>query len=283
MSQFANLLRSTVEIPVGAKISIRVVGNTDGYDGHCLRAYSYFGDQMPDIDPDSVESINSIDGRYKDLRGESKTPTFLLTYGGTYIGIMQQLNWSLEKAQSVETKYHDLYKVSDDWVKDRLQEATQHGYVTVAFGLRVRTPLLKQVILGTSRTPYEAEAEGRTAGNALGQSWGLLNNRSASEFMGKVRASEHRLVIRPCAHIHDAQYYMIPDDLAPLAYVNEHLVKAVQWQDHPDIWHDEVKLGGEVSVFFPDWSRELEIPNGADQDLIASLCIKHYEDMNPPI
>lgn len=33
---------------------------TDGYDGHCLRAYAYFGDQMPDIDPTSVASINSI-------------------------------------------------------------------------------------------------------------------------------------------------------------------------------------------------------------------------------
>jgi len=33
---------------------------TDGYDGHSLRAYGYFGDQMPDIDPTSVDSINSI-------------------------------------------------------------------------------------------------------------------------------------------------------------------------------------------------------------------------------
>ncbi len=49
---------------------------TDGYDGHCLRAYAYFGEQMPDIDPDVVASINSIEKKYKDLRGESKAPTF---------------------------------------------------------------------------------------------------------------------------------------------------------------------------------------------------------------
>ena len=48
----------------------------DGFDGHCLRAYAYFGDQMPDIDPNSVESINSIEKKYKDLRSESKAPTF---------------------------------------------------------------------------------------------------------------------------------------------------------------------------------------------------------------
>lgn len=52
---------------------------TDGYDGHCLRAHAYFGNQMPDIDPTSVESINSIEDLYPDLRQMSKAPTFLLT------------------------------------------------------------------------------------------------------------------------------------------------------------------------------------------------------------
>lgn len=30
-------------------ISIEYIGKTEGYDGHCLRAYSYFGSKMPDI------------------------------------------------------------------------------------------------------------------------------------------------------------------------------------------------------------------------------------------
>lgn len=34
---------------------------------------------MPDIDPTSVESINSIEDLYPDLRQMSKAPTFLLT------------------------------------------------------------------------------------------------------------------------------------------------------------------------------------------------------------
>ena len=58
MSQFATLNRSTLEIPAGAKVrSIKKVGNTDGYDGHCLRAFSYFGEEMPDIEmaPESAE------------------------------------------------------------------------------------------------------------------------------------------------------------------------------------------------------------------------------------
>jgi DNA polymerase-1 len=145
------------------------------------------------------------------------------------------------------------------------------GYVTVAFGLRVRTPLLKQVIRGTSKTPYEAEAEGRTAANSLGQSFCLLNSRAGAEFMGKVRTSEHKLSVRPCAHIHDAQYMLVKDDLDVVLYVNEHLVKAVQWQEHPDIWHDEVKLGGELSLFWPSWADEIVVPNHVTEEDLISL------------
>ena len=199
----------------------------------------------------------------------------LLTYGGTYRNLMKNCGLHEEKAKMIEKRYHDLYQESDKWVQDRLTEASQTGYVEVAFGLRVRTPLLHQVIRGLKRTPYEAEAEGRTAGNALGQSWCLLNSRAASEFMGKVRTSKYRLDIRPCAHIHDAQYYLIRDNIDTILYTNKHLVKAVQWQEDPLIQHDEVKLGGELSIFYPDWSKELTIPNEVSEQQLLSLVQKH--------
>lgn len=246
---------------------------TDGYDGHSLRAYAYFGDLMPDI-VDTIESINSIQKKYKALRGESKAPTFALTYQGTYHTLMANCGFSEKKAKDVETKYHELYKVSDAWVQDKLDEASKTGYVIAAFGLRVRTPLLKQVVTGNSKTPYEAKAEGRSAGNALGQSWCLLNSRASVEFMRKVRTSKERLNIRPCAHIHDAQYYMIRDNIDTVMYVNEHLVKAVQWQEHPDIAHEEVKLGGELSIFWPNWTKEIGIPNYASKEQIFEIVEK---------
>lgn len=248
---------------------------TDGYDGHSLRAYAYFGEQMPDIE-DTVESINSIQHKYKSLRSDSKAPTFLLTYGGTYMGLMKNCGFSEEKAKLTEKRYHDLYVVSDAWVQAKLDEAAKTGYVTAAFGLRVRTPLLAQVLRGTCKTPYEAEAEGRTAGNALGQSWCLLNNRAGSEFMRKVRTSEFRLDIRPCIHIHDAQYFMIRDNMDTLQYTNKHLVEAVNWQDHPDIAHPEVGLGGELSLFYPTWANEIEIPNHATPDEVHQIIQKAF-------
>lgn len=243
---------------------------TDGYDGHSLRAYAYFGDQMPGI-IDTVASINSIAKLYKAFRQDSKAPTFALTYQGTFITLMKNCGFSEAKAKDVEAKYKDLYKVSIDWISEKLTEASKTGYVTVAFGLRVRTPLLEQVIRGTSKTPYEAEAEGRTAGNAAGQSWCLLNSRSSSQFMKGVRKSQFREDIRICSQIHDAAYFMIRDDIRPLAYTNKHLVEAVQWQEHPDIQHDQVKLGGELSIFYPSWAEELEIPNGVSNTEIETL------------
>lgn len=59
---------------------------TDGYDGHCLRAYSYHKEAMPDITKaieenpeDKVSIINSIKEKYKGIRQSSKAPTFALT------------------------------------------------------------------------------------------------------------------------------------------------------------------------------------------------------------
>jgi DNA polymerase-1 len=244
---------------------------TEGYDGHCLRAYSYFTERMPDIDPDSVESINTIETRYPDERQDSKGPTFALTYQGTFMTLVAKFGFSTAMAKQIEQRYHELYRVSDEWVQAKLEEASKTGYITAAFGLRVRTPLLAQVIVGNRKTPTEAAAEGRTAGNALGQSWCLLNTRASVEFLRIVRASKYRTRIRPIAHIHDAQYFIIDDDIEVLMFVNQHLVKAVEWQDHPDIWHDTVKLGGELSVFYPSWANEIGIPNGAAKEQILNI------------
>ena len=218
-----------------------------------------------------VARINSIDGLYKNERQLSKAPTFALTYQGTWKTLVKNCGFTVTMAKQVEGRYQELYVVSIQWVQDKLNQAAKVGYVTGAFGLRVRTPLLHQVIRGNRRTPYEAEAEGRTAGNALGQSWCLLNSRACSEFMAKVRTSRHRLTIRPCAQIHDAQYYLIQDDLDPLMFTNEHLVKAVNWNDHPDIYQPEVGLGGELSIFYPDWSNEIAVPNDITEQGLIDL------------
>jgi DNA polymerase-1 len=294
-SKYAKLIKSCIEAPPGwvfcgldfASLEDRISAlttkdpeklkvYTDGFDGHAMRAFAYWGDQMPGIQ-NTVQSINSMAEKthaYYHFRQDSKAPTFALTYQGTFKTLMVNCGFSKEKAQAVEAAFKNLYKVSIEWVSGKLDKAAQDGYVTAAFGLRVRTPLLAQVIRGNRSTPHEAEAEGRTAGNALGQSWCLLNTRASAAFMKKVRDSKHRLDIKPCAHIHDAQYMLVKDDIKAIAFANRHLVEEVQWQDHPEIWHDEVKLGGEFGIFYPTWGKEITIANGATEDEILDTISK---------
>lgn len=245
----------------------------DGFDGHCLRAYSYFKEDMPDID-DTVESINSIKKKYPELRQKSKGPTFALTYAGTFIALMKQFGFSEKEAKSIEAKYHELYKASDDWVKKKLDEATQTGYVEVAFGLRVRTPLLGRTLRGRNVSPYEAEKEGRTAGNALGQSYGLLNNRAAVAFMKKVWDSPYKYDILPTGLIHDAIYPLVRDDINVVEFVNRELITEMEWQELPEIQHDKVKIGAELDIFYPDWAHPITLPNGISKQQIREICRK---------
>lgn len=288
---------------------------TDGYDGHCLRAYYYFKGQMSDIteelsytandtfyevsssskttfvkgsrwpvegprivDPASgvpmtqvtqitsakysVGVINSIATRYKKIRQDSKAPTFLLTYGGTFHGLMKNCGFDEATAKSIEKNYHDLYKESDKWIQNKLTKATKTGYVECAFGLKVRTPKLAQTIPGR-KVSYEAQAEARTAGNALGQSWGLLNNRAQNEFLEKVRVSEFLLDIHPIAAIHDSQYYLVRRRPEVVKFVNDNLIACMEWNKHPTIYHPEVGLGAELEIFYPTWAESTKIHNGS--------------------
>lgn len=69
----------------------------------------------------------------------------------------------------------------------------------------------------------------------------------------------------------DASYYLVPDDVDIVYWINKNLVECVEWQDHPDIWHDQVKLGGELSVFYPCWANDITLPNHATKEEIMSI------------
>jgi DNA polymerase-1 len=245
-----------------------------GYDGHSLRAFKYFPERLKGI-IDTVTSINSIKNLFKKVREDSKAPTFALTYQGTWKTLMTNCGFSEELAKKTEANFQELYAVSIQYIQDKLNKASVDGYVEVAFGLRVRTPVISKSLWGSSLTPYEALAEGRTAGNACGQSYGLLNNRAGIDFQKRVFNSKWRLAIFPIAHIHDAQYFIVDEDLDLLGWMNKELVECVQWQELPEIQHDKVKLGGDLSVFYPSWSNEMVIPNGMFR---AENIKKHLKD-----
>jgi DNA polymerase-1 len=242
---------------------------SDGYDGHSLRAFSYFRNQMPDIE-DTLESINSIGEKYRGLRARSKAPTFALTYFGTYKTLMTNCGFSEEEARQIEANFHELYKVSDEWNATRLAEAAEAGYTTLAFGLRLLTPVLAASVRGAAK-PSEAAAEERSAGNAFGQSYGLLNSRAAHAFLDRVIEAKLWNDIKPAAQIHDAQYYWVRRSVQLVKWVNDNLIPEMEWQELPELEHPTLKLGGELIVYDPDWSSELRIPNGATYGQIGDI------------
>lgn len=174
-------------------------------------------------------------------------------------------------AKAIEANYHKMYSVSDEWVADKIAIAEKQGYIDTAFGLRIRTPIVGNTILNTSKTPFQATAEARSVGNAAsGQSYCQLTNRAMNALMQKVWNSEYRTDILPICMIHDAIYLMVRDDVRVIEWVNNNLIKEMQWQELPEIQHDKVKLGAELSIFYPSWANEIVLNNNISQSEIKN-------------
>ncbi len=222
-----------------------------------------------------VEVINSIKKKYKHLRQESKGYTFALTYNCIAKTLETKFGASKEKAEKIYKAFHSLYHVSDEWVQSKIETAFSHGYVVGAFGLKLRTPKMSKSMKSDLDKNFAVGEEFRTAANALGQSYGLLNSRSGVEFNRSVRNSPYRYDIRPICQIHDAQYFIIKDDPDVFLFCNEGLVKADSWQELPEIKHPDVHLGGELSIFYPTWGEEFVVPNHVSKEELLSLTDKY--------
>ena len=248
----------------------------DSICSHCLHAFSYFADQMPDI-VNTKDSINSIKKRYKHLRSKSKAPTFALQYFGTWRTVMNSAGVSEAEAKSIELKFKTLYKVSIDWINGVLDKAHTTGYIEGAFGLKVRTPILARTPVNLKKKPYMAEAERRSAGNAKTQSYGLLNNRAAIEFSERVAVSPYRDDILISSLIHDAIYCLCRNKPAVVKWANDNLVECMRWQELPELQHDIVKLGAELDLYWPAWKDALTLPNDIDIDEIKQRAKAHKD------
>ncbi len=245
---------------------------TDGYDGHCLRAFAYFKDQMPDIE-DNVTSINSIEDKYPKLRQKSKAPTFALTYNGTWVTLVTHSGFSDKEAKQIEANYHELYKVSDKFSERNVKFAQKNGYMKLAFGMTIHCPLLSRVIHNDPsgrNTPYAAVAESRSANNAVTQSWGMLINRALIATNKLIEDSEFRYHIRPINTIHDAAYFLVKDTPEAVKFLNDTLIKEMQWNAHPSIASKNVLMEANLEIG-KSWDKQTSLPNGASIEQIEEI------------
>ena len=152
---------------------------TDGFDGHSWRACFYFADKIHGIDITDPVSVKTVGTLFPKERQDAKAPYFALTYQGTSKTLVKNCGFSIDVAKKVYEGHHTMYRVAREATDAKLALASKQGYLDVAFGLRVRTPLLQKYGLTLSHS----QAEGRSVGNAWGQSYGLLNTRAGTAFL----------------------------------------------------------------------------------------------------
>lgn len=228
-----------------------------------------------DVQAYNVKRIKYIKDNFDPLRSKSKNVTFALQYRGTANTLVNNSGFALEEAKAIVANYKDLYKESEEYATERIAQAAKDGYVEIAFGLRLRTPLLKRTVMSSSMKANISEAEARTAGNALSQSYGLLNCKASNDFMERVYASPYKYDIMPVMQIHDAQYYIFPDDVDIVKWVNDNLIECMSWQELPELQHDVVKLGAELDLFYPSWDAPITLKNNISIEEIYDTVSKH--------
>ena len=270
---FAGADFSALEERIGAILSEdpnRIKVYTDGYDGHSLRAQTYFADQMPDIDPTSVDSINSIQDKYPELRRRSKGPTFALQYMGTAYTLHKRTGFSMDQAIKIEKAFHELYKVSQEFNEKNKQFMEEHGYVECAFGLKLRTPIISQCVLGNSKTPREADKEARSANYAITQSWGMLLNRAMNATNARIEEAGYSTDILPCNMIHDAGYFLVRNTPECIKFLNDVLIKEMEWNDDAKIKSTSVPMRASLEVG-KSWDKLTQLHNNATLEEIIDV------------
>lgn len=238
---------------------------TDGFDGHSWRACFYFADKITGIDITDPASVKTVAKLFPKERQDSKAPYFALTYQGTWNTLVKNCGFDKDTAIKIEQGHKEMYKVAEQRTQEKLALASKQGYLDVAFGVRVRTPLLHKYGLSLSHS----QAEGRTVGNAWGQSYGLLNTRAATAFLKRVR--DEKRPVYPCAQIHDAQYYLAPKIAEQVLWVNTHLTAEMRWQEIEEIQHPQVGLSGELDVFRFSWAKGHTLKNNATLDDVEKV------------
>jgi DNA polymerase-1 len=252
---------------------------TQGYDSHSLAAYAYFSEQMLDIDPGSVESINSIADKYSDLRSASKPVTFASQYGGTWKTLVNNLGFSEEQAKDIEQRYLDMFEVSTIYAETLKRKAMKQGYIDLAFGLKLRTPVLAKTV-PNSKLSAKAAAEGRSVYNADSQSYGLLMNRALIELDKRLAKESDAFqdCILPLNTIHDAGYFLVKNEPEYVHWLNENLIDCMTWQDLPNIRSKDIIIGAELDVGL-SWDSCKTLHNKASLEEVTQF-LKDLHDEN---
>jgi len=214
--------------------------------------------------------VNSIEVKYPLIRQQSKGPTFALQYMGTAYTLHKRGGFPMDKALAIEAGFRDLYAVSEQFNASNTEFMQKHGFIECAFGLKLRTPIISRCILGTSKTPYAAEAEARSANNAVTQSWGMLLNRAIIATDNRIEAAGYATDIFPINMIHDAGYFLVRDTPEHVQFLNQVLIEEMEWNDIDTIRSTDVPMKASLEIG-KSWDKLHAIPNNAPLEKIINV------------
>jgi len=253
----ANLSRDTNKVNIFTK----------GIDAHSINAYGYFKEEFDKrglvYDVNDPESINKIKKEAKDLRQNSKSYTFAISYGQEAPGMAKKQGIPIEKAISIVNGYKELYKELVKWNEENKKFMQKNGYVKCCWNHGVKTPLIHMSLINRSITPSSVIAEFRSANNAITQSYGMLTTIAGLRFQEKLFNSKYRYDVLMINQIHDAIYLLIRNEPEVIKWVNKTLIETMCIMDEPRLIDAPVKLKSELDIGI-SWDKQETIPNEKD-------------------
>lgn len=226
-------------------------------DGHSLNALGYFKDKIQkfmDLTGDTPTDANNFkhlvdegNPEAKQLRQESKGPTFGLAYGAFPPKIAKTLKIPLEEAQSIFDNYHNvLYPGITDYRENYvLPTAYNEGEIHLGLGFNLKTD--------------DADRDIRTLANATCQFWSILTALTINKMHQLIDEMGYEEDVKVISTIYDSIYFEITKDPKIIKWVNDHLIDAmlVDFMENQLI-HNEAE--SEIGY---NWSDMVAIPNNA--------------------
>lgn len=179
---------------------------------------------------------------------------------------------------AIETRYHEMHEETDNWVNNHIEEAISTGYVPLAFGGKLRTPILHNSV-SLNTLSRQAQEEKRSAGNAMMQSYCTVTVVALKKFMELVHDSKYRGSIRPICTIHDSIYLEADNDLETIKFVNDNLIRIMGIKDLKELGDERLGLPSSLDVNYPDWSYAIELKNDISQKEILET-LNNREGIN---
>jgi hypothetical protein len=98
----------------------------------------------------------------------------------------------------------------------------------------------------------------------------MLINRALIATNNILEQSDMVYDIYPINTIHDAAYFLVKDDPMSVKFLNDTLIKEMQWNAHPSILSNEVKMEANLEIG-KSWDKQFTLPNNASIEKIKEI------------